>query len=278
MRRIAAQLAQAVAHAAVGRAAPAATSALQECSGTSVVTMQRHLCASALHRAAGKGEETTLRWPLPAEVLAANPELAQAALADAAQARVQEGDAAQMFPDTAAESLHYRDSTGSEARLGGVMKRRFRKQRPPPSDAALAPHPMQLTTMTPDEVAEVLAHAHARDVVVLDVRQTCDFADSMVIATGNSDGHVRAVARAVHSKMKENRPEELSDMSGFAPLQIEGSTGSDWTIVDAGTLIVHVLTDEARQDYNLEGLWAKHGGIRRIESSSQVQTLSTMRV
>lgn len=53
-----------------------------------------------------------LRWPLPAEVLAANPELAQAALADMAQARVQEDDPAQMSSDTAAEPLHYRESTG----------------------------------------------------------------------------------------------------------------------------------------------------------------------
>lgn len=46
----------------------------------------------------------------------------------------------------------------------------------------------------------------------------------------------------------------------------------------AGTTIVHVMTDEAREEYNLEGLWAQHGGIRRIETRQQVQTLSTMRV
>lgn len=41
---------------------------------------------------------------------------------------------------------------------------------------------------------------------------------------------------------------------------------------------MHVMTDEAREEYNLEGLWAQHGGIRRIETRQQVQTLSTMRV
>lgn len=60
----------------------------------------------------GKGEETLLRWPLPAEVLATNPELAQAAIADAARARVREGDPAQMLSDTAGEPMEYRESSG----------------------------------------------------------------------------------------------------------------------------------------------------------------------
>jgi ribosomal silencing factor RsfS len=41
---------------------------------------------------------------------------------------------------------------------------------------------------------------------------------------------------------------------------------------------VHVLTDEAREEYDLEGLWATHGDVRRVETRAPVQTLSTMRL
>ncbi len=46
----------------------------------------------------------------------------------------------------------------------------------------------------------------------------------------------------------------------------------------SGTIIVHVLTNDAREEYNLEGLWAAQNGIRRVQSRAEVQTLSTMRV
>lgn len=104
---------------------------------------------------------------------------------------------------------------GAAARLGGVVKRRPRSHRPPPSNLAPAGRPVPLTNMSADQVAtyasmlvcsryagstqhdmksaqlpcmlqvaEVMADAHARDVIIVDVGHSCDFADSMVIATG----------------------------------------------------------------------------------------------
>jgi ribosome-associated protein len=78
------------------------------------------------------------------------------------------------------------------------------------------------------------------------VRGLTDIADTMVIASGNSDRHVRSIAERVVEKARE---------AGFRPLGTEGARDAEWVLVDLQDLIVHVMLPRVREFYGLERLW-----------------------
>lgn len=81
---------------------------------------------------------------------------------------------------------------------------------------------------------------------VLDVRGLTDIVDTMVIASGNSDRHVRAIAESVVAKAKE---------AGFRPMGREGARDGEWVLVDLQDILVHVMLPRVREFYGLESLW-----------------------
>ena len=95
-------------------------------------------------------------------------------------------------------------------------------------------------------VLDALADMKALEVKVLDVRGLTDIADSMVIASGTSDRHVRAVAQRVVERAKE---------AGFRPHGVEGQQDGDWVLIDLNEMIVHVMLPRVREFYGLEKLW-----------------------
>src|ERR1700724_582158 len=95
-------------------------------------------------------------------------------------------------------------------------------------------------------VTAALDDMKAVNVRVLDVRGLTDIADTMVIASGNSDRHVRSIAERVVEKAKE---------SGFRPLGKEGERDGEWVLVDLQDIIVHVMLPRVREFYGLERLW-----------------------
>jgi ribosome-associated protein len=97
-----------------------------------------------------------------------------------------------------------------------------------------------------DLVTTVLAELTAPSVVSLDVRHLTSMTDVMVIASGRSDRHVRAVAQTLLERCKQ---------AGFEPLGIEGEAAGEWVLVDLGDVIVHVMQPKAREFYSLEKLW-----------------------
>ena len=84
------------------------------------------------------------------------------------------------------------------------------------------------------------------NVRVLDVRSLTDIADTMVIASGNSDRHVRSIAERVVEKAKA---------AGFRPLGTEGARDGEWVLVDLQDILVHVMLPRVREFYGLERLW-----------------------
>jgi ribosome-associated protein len=86
----------------------------------------------------------------------------------------------------------------------------------------------------------------AVNVKVLDVRGLTDIADTMVIASGNSDRHVRSIADNVARKAKE---------AGYRPLGTEGARDGEWVLVDLTDILVHVMLPRVREFYGLERLW-----------------------
>ncbi len=108
-------------------------------------------------------------------------------------------------------------------------------------------------------VLNALDDLKARDVVVLDVRGLTSIADSMVIASGTSDRHVRSLAENVVEKCKE---------SGQRPLGIEGIKDGEWVLVDLQDIVVHVMLPRVRDFYNLEKLWAPPSRAGRVTAEA----------
>jgi len=95
-------------------------------------------------------------------------------------------------------------------------------------------------------VASSLDGLKAADVQVLDVRHLTTVTDTMVIASGRSDRHVRAIAAAVVEQCKR---------AGHRPLGVEGERSGEWVLVDLADVVVHVMLPRVREFYSLEKLW-----------------------
>ncbi len=86
----------------------------------------------------------------------------------------------------------------------------------------------------------------AVNVKVIDVRKLSDIFDTLVIASGNSDRHVKSIAERVVQQAKA---------AGHQPLGVEGQKSGDWVLVDLGDYVVHVMLPRVREFYGLEKLW-----------------------
>lgn len=95
-------------------------------------------------------------------------------------------------------------------------------------------------------VIAALEDMKAVNVKVLDVRGLTDITDTMVIASGTSDRHVRSVADRVVEKAKQ---------AGVRPFGIEGERDGEWVLVDLPDVLVHIMLPRVREFYGLEKLW-----------------------
>lgn len=95
--------------------------------------------------------------------------------------------------------------------------------------------------------AEIADRLKASDVVLLDLRNVTPICDFFVIASGASTRLMRAVAEEIHKFVKADE----QPTRGF-----EGSHDDRWILADYGDIVLHVFHPEARELYDLEGLWA----------------------
>ena len=102
------------------------------------------------------------------------------------------------------------------------------------------------TSKMKDIVFESLIDIKAVDPIAIDVQKLSSMTDYMLIASGTSNRHIQAISESVIDGLKFNK---------IKPVRVEGSIGDDWILVDAGDVIVHLMTSEARDFYDLEGLW-----------------------
>lgn len=111
--------------------------------------------------------------------------------------------------------------------------------RPPASPPCSAPTLLQTVTSALEDMKAV-------NVKVLDVRGLTDIADSLIVASGTSDRHVRSIAEHVIDQAKRN---------GFRPLGTEGEREGEWVLVDLQDIVIHVMLPRVREFYGLERLW-----------------------
>lgn len=97
------------------------------------------------------------------------------------------------------------------------------------------------------EIAQAGLDKKAEDVLVLDVRGLTSYADYFVLMTAESDRQAGAIADAVDERLKAQ---------GATKVGVEGYESGRWILVDYGDVVAHVLSREARELYDLEGLWA----------------------
>eukprot|EP00898_Chlorokybus_atmophyticus_P002309 jgi/Chlat1/3079/Chrsp21S03330 len=106
------------------------------------------------------------------------------------------------------------------------------------------------------EVVGLLKKAHAQDVVAINVSDRVDYTEWMVICTGRSPMQLSMMSEALLYKLKQRTQQVIP---GLAP-GIEGRESNDWKIVDAGSVVVHFFSEDARKYYDLEQLWTAPPG------------------
>ena len=97
------------------------------------------------------------------------------------------------------------------------------------------------------EVTKALDAKKGMDIKLLRINKISSLADYFLICTGTSNTHVKTLC-----DYAEYTLEEL----GEPMIGREGHRGNSWVLLDFGSLVVHVFTDEARKFYDLERLWA----------------------
>lgn len=91
-----------------------------------------------------------------------------------------------------------------------------------------------------------LEDSKAENIVPIDIQGKSPLADYMIVASGRSHRHVAAVSEHLIRALKD---------AGFGNARVEGLSGADWVLIDAGDIVVHVFRPEVREFYNIEKMW-----------------------
>lgn len=94
---------------------------------------------------------------------------------------------------------------------------------------------------------ELADNRKAENIVVLDVRKISSVTDYFVIASGSSEPHLRAIMDEITDKLREEH--------GISARATDGNIRASWQVLDFFDVIVHVMRQDVREHYDLEGLW-----------------------
>lgn len=104
--------------------------------------------------------------------------------------------------------------------------------------------------------AEAASEKQASDILLLDVRDVCNFSSFFVICTGDSDRQLRAIGEEIEMTLEK---------LGVRVLHQEGESDSGWMLYDYGDVVVHIFSPAERQHYEFDELWRKGKPVIRIQ-------------
>ncbi len=105
-------------------------------------------------------------------------------------------------------------------------------------------------------VTEAASDKQASDIVLLDTRAVCSFADYFIICSGDSEKQIQAIDEEIEHKLKQ---------AGVLPHHCEGTADSGWLVLDYGDIIVHIFSPQERDYYQLEKLWSGASLVLRMQ-------------
>jgi len=103
---------------------------------------------------------------------------------------------------------------------------------------------------------EAASDKQAGDIVLLDTRQLCSFADYFVICSAESDRQISAIADEIEKALKEE---------GVISHHSEGTAESGWVLLDFGDVLVHIFSSDQRGYYKLDELWGSAAPVVTIQ-------------
>ena len=99
-----------------------------------------------------------------------------------------------------------------------------------------------------NNIEKILDNNKAQNITTIDLKNKSYIADYMIIASGTSSRHLQSLSEILVSELKK---------LGLNNCRMEGKDSSDWKLVDAYDVIVHIFHPEKREFYNLEKMWSE---------------------
>ena len=99
-----------------------------------------------------------------------------------------------------------------------------------------------------NQIESILNNNKAKEVISIDLKDKSSIADFMIIASGNSSKHIQSLSEILLNELKKK---------GIVNCRLEGQNSSDWKLIDAIDIIVHIFHPEKRKFYNLERMWSE---------------------
>ena len=96
------------------------------------------------------------------------------------------------------------------------------------------------------KIIKILDDKKGLDIKYLEIKDVTTITDYFVIASGTSSTHIKSLADNVEYELKQN---------GIYPNKVEGYETGTWILMDYGDVVVHIFTEQERQNYNIEKLW-----------------------
>jgi ribosome-associated protein len=106
------------------------------------------------------------------------------------------------------------------------------------------------------QAVDAASDKQASNIVLLDVRDICSFADYFVICSGESGRQIRTIIDEIEKTLKQQ---------GVLPHHREGGTDSGWLLLDYTDVIIHIFSTEERDYYKLDDLWQNAKTVLRIQ-------------
>jgi len=103
---------------------------------------------------------------------------------------------------------------------------------------------------------EAASEKQADDMVMLDTKQVCSFADYFVICSGDNPRQIEAIRQEIRDRLKQD---------AIIPFHIEGGADSGWILLDLGDVVVHIFSPSQRDYYRLDDLWQEAVPVVRIQ-------------